>query len=77
MEVSRIEMKYIEENAKIWDRRSENEDKWSVAVSSETVAKAREGNWSIVLTPTKPIPASWFPDTLVGKKTYAALRISL
>ena len=61
-------MKYIEENAKIWDRRSENEDKWSVAVSSETVAKAKEGNWSIVLTPTKPVPASWFPDTLVGKK---------
>ena len=61
-------MKYIDENAKIWDRRSENEDKWSVAVSSETVAKAKEGNWSIVLTPTKPVPASWFPDTLVGKK---------
>lgn len=61
-------MKYIDENAKIWDRRSENEDKWSVAVSSETVAKAKEGSWSIVLTPTKPVPASWFPDTLVGKK---------
>lgn len=61
-------MKYIEENAKIWDRRSENEDKWSIAVSSETVAKAKEGSWSIVLTPTKPVPASWFPDTLVGKK---------
>ncbi len=61
-------MKYIDENAKIWDKRSENEDKWSVAVSSETVAKAREGVWSIVLTPTKPVPANWFPDTLAGKK---------
>lgn len=61
-------MKYIDENAKIWDKRSENEDKWSVAVSSETVAKAKEGVWSIVLTPTKPVPANWFPDTLVGKK---------
>ena len=68
MEVSKIEMKYIDENAKIWDKRSENEDKWSVAVSGETVAKAREGVWSIVLTPTKPVPANWFPDTLVGKK---------
>ena len=29
-------MKYIDENSKIWDKRSENEDKWSVAVSSET-----------------------------------------
>lgn len=61
-------MKYIDENSKIWDKRSENEDKWSVAVSSETVAKAREGVWSIVLTPTKPVPANWFPDTLAGKK---------
>lgn len=61
-------MKYIDENSKIWDKRSANEDKWSVAVSSETVAKAREGVWSIVLTPTKPVPANWFPDTLVGKK---------
>ncbi len=61
-------MKYIDENSKIWDKRSENEDKWSVAVSSETVAKAREGVWSIVLTPTKPVPANWFPDNLAGKK---------
>ncbi len=61
-------MKYIDENSKIWDKRSENEDKWSVAVSSETVAKAREGVWSIVLTPMKPVPANWFPDNLAGKK---------
>lgn len=61
-------MKYIDENSKIWDKRSANEDKWSVAVSSETVAKAKEGVWSIVLTPTKPVPANWFPDNLAGKK---------
>ena len=38
MEVSKIEMKYIDENAKIWDKRSANEDKWSVAVSIATKA---------------------------------------
>lgn len=61
-------MTYIEENARIWDKRSENNDRWSIAVSSEEVRRAREGVWSIVLTPTKPVPANWFPQELKGKK---------
>lgn len=61
-------MKYIEENSKIWDNRSENNDKWSVQVTSEMIKQAREGKWSIVLTPAKPVPANWFPDRLNGKK---------
>lgn len=61
-------MTYIEENSKIWDRRSENNDIWSVPVTSEMVNRAREGVWSIVLTPTKPVPANWFPNKLEQKK---------
>ncbi len=61
-------MTYIEENSKIWDKRSENDDTWSVPVTSEMVNLAREGAWSIVLTPTKPVPANWFPEKLEGKK---------
>lgn len=61
-------MSYIEENSKIWDKRSENNDKWSTCVTSEMVNLAREGVWSIVLTPTKPVPANWFPDKLEEKK---------
>lgn len=61
-------MTYIEKNAQIWDRRSENQDKWSIPVSSEEVQRAREGKWSIVLTPEKPVPADWFPAPLAGKK---------
>ena len=61
-------MKYIEENRKIWDKRSENNDTWSIPVTSELVDRAREGHWSIVLTPTKSVPADWFPDPLAGKK---------
>ena len=63
-----IKMKYIEENRKIWDARSENNDTWSVPVTSETINRAREGVWSIVLTPAKPVPASWFPENLRGVK---------
>jgi len=61
-------MKYIEENRKIWDERSENNDEWSIPVTSETVKLAREGIWSILLTPTKPVPADWFPEKLHEKK---------
>ena len=61
-------MSYIEENSKIWDKRVEKNDKWSVPVSSEVISQAREGTWSIVLTPTKPVPKDWFPDSLAGKK---------
>lgn len=61
-------MRYIEENSKIWDNRSENDDEWSIPVTSEMIKQAREGIWSIVLTPTKPVPANWFPDRLDDKK---------
>ena len=61
-------MKYIEENGKIWDERAINNDTWSIPVSSEMIKLSGEGSWSIVLTPTKPVPANWFPDKLEGKK---------
>lgn len=61
-------MSYIEENSKIWDDRSENNDKWSVPVTSEIISQARKGIWSIVLTPVKPVPKDWFPDRFEGKK---------
>ena len=61
-------MNYIEDNGKIWDNRSENNDVWSIPVTSEMIAQAREGVWSIVLTPKKPVPRSWFPDRLEGKR---------
>jgi len=60
-------MDYIEKNRRIWDERSANGDTWSVPVTSETVKLAREGIWSIVLTPAKPVPSDWFPD-IKGKR---------
>ncbi len=61
-------MKYIDENRKIWDERCQNNDTWSIPVTSEMVNLARNGTWSIVLTPQKPVPANWFPDRLNEKK---------
>lgn len=61
-------MKYIEDNGRIWDNRSEANDKWSVPITTEQIQQAKTGNWSIVLTPTQPVPADWFPEPLSGKK---------
>ncbi|MFH1277988.1 MAG: class I SAM-dependent methyltransferase [Candidatus Eisenbacteria bacterium] len=54
-------MDYRKYNADAWDRQVERGNPWTVAVSPERIAAARRGEWSIILTPTKPVPAEWFP----------------
>ena len=48
-------------NRRAWDGLVERGDRWTVPVSPETIEAARRGEWSIVLTPTKPVPREWFP----------------
>jgi SAM-dependent methyltransferase len=52
-------------NRQAWDRQVERSNPWTLPVGPEKVARARRGDWQIVLTPTKPVPAEWFPP-LVG-----------
>ncbi|MBO4678134.1 MAG: class I SAM-dependent methyltransferase [Lachnospiraceae bacterium] len=59
---------YVENNSRIWDERSENSDQWSIPVTTEVIDEARKGNWSIVLTPVKPVPRDWFPEDMRGKR---------
>ena len=61
-------MDYIQINADVWDKNVENKNTWTVPVSKEAVENARNGIWSIVLTPIKPVPKNWFPDDLKGKQ---------
>ena len=58
---------YQDVNAKTIDRWVENDWEWGRPITHEQFLAAKAGDWSIVLTPTKPIPADWFPD-LKGKK---------
>jgi SAM-dependent methyltransferase len=37
-------------------------NRWTIPVTPQEIADAKNGIWSIVLTPTKPVPRSWFPD---------------
>jgi len=49
-------------NSKAWDREVELGNQWTIPVSPNVIAAARQGDWEIVLTPTKPVPREWFPD---------------
>ena len=49
-------------NRRAWDREVERKNPWTVPVSSEVIAAARQGNWDIDLTPTRPVPHTWFPN---------------
>ena len=55
-------MHYTDINAKTVDRWAENGWQWGVPITREQFADARNGTWSMVLTPTKPVPKSWFPE---------------
>lgn len=61
-------MDYIKDNEAIWDKRSDENDIWSIPVTSEMVDEARQGKWSILLTPSKAVPRKWFPAEMKDKK---------
>lgn len=48
-------------NKKAWDLEVEKGNQWTLTVSIEEIAKARSGDLKILLTPTLPVPKSWFP----------------
>ncbi len=49
-------------NRVAWDREVQRRNQWTVPVSREAIAAARQGQWEIILTPSKPVPRKWFPD---------------
>lgn len=53
-------------NRHAWDQEVEKGCVWTLPVDSSVIARARNGDWKIVLTPTKPVPQEWFPP-LAGK----------
>lgn len=61
-----MDMDILQYNRRAWNREVERGNRWTVPVSSEEIARARAGEWHIVLTPTKPVPRSWFPEPLRG-----------
>lgn len=54
-------MDYTRINAETIDRWVEEGWEWGVPLSHEQFRRAQEGDWSMLLTPTKPVPKQWFP----------------
>jgi SAM-dependent methyltransferase len=59
-------MNILEHNREAWNRESTLGGEWSVPVSDETIAHARSGDWTVILTPRKSVPKDWFGE-LKGK----------
>ncbi len=57
-------------NKQAWMRQVANKNPWTIPVSSEEIQRARQGDWRIVLTPSKAVPDHWFP-TLDGCRVLA------
>jgi SAM-dependent methyltransferase len=55
-------------NSAAWDRQVEGGNEWTRPVGPEAVREARAGRWSIFLTPSIPLPRTWFPDEMKGAK---------
>jgi len=47
-------------NESAWDKQVDWENPWTIPVTTEAVERARRRDWDIVLTPTKPVPRTWF-----------------
>lgn len=55
-------MDLIEHNRQAWNRESAQGSEWTTPVDADAIRAARRGEWSVVLTPLKPVPASWWGD---------------
>ena len=58
---------YQDVNAAVIDRWITEGWEWGKPVDHEMYINAQNGQWSVVLTPTKAVPREWFGD-LKGKK---------
>ena len=52
----------VAHNRLAWDAQVEQDNEWTRPVSAEVIAKARAGDWSVVLIGHEPVDSSWFPD---------------
>ena len=56
-----VKVNITQYNKQAWDHEVEIKNPWTVPVSPQEIADARAGKFQLLLTPTKPVPASWYP----------------
>jgi len=59
-------MDITQHNRQSWNRHAKAGSEWSVPVSPEEIARARRGDWKVILTPNLAVPREWFGD-IAGK----------
>lgn len=55
-------MNYTDINSKTIDSWIEEGWEWGRPIDHETFEKAKNGEWQIVLTPTRAVPKEWYPE---------------
>ncbi len=55
-------MRYQDINAQTIDGWVAEGWEWGTPISHETYERAKRGDWQILLTPTIPVPRSWWPE---------------
>lgn len=55
-------MDILSYNRNAWNQEVKNKNPWTIPVGPEVIAAARQGDWQLVLTPTKPVPREWYPE---------------
>jgi SAM-dependent methyltransferase len=53
-------------NRAAWDREVDRGNEWTSPAGPEVIARARAGDWSVVLIGYQPVPRDWFPAELAG-----------
>lgn len=56
----------VAHNRGAWDKLVAAENEWTRPVGPDVIARAREGDWSVVLIGYEPVPRDWFPPDLRG-----------
>jgi SAM-dependent methyltransferase len=62
-----MDTNYTDINAKTIDRWIEEGWEWGIPITHQDYIKAKNGEWNVLLTPTKYVPKNWFPE-LKNKK---------
>lgn len=52
----------LEHNRAAWNLLFEKGCEWTKPVDSQTIERARRGEWAVLLTPRRKVPRSWFGD---------------
>src|SRR6516164_11247145 len=56
----------VAHNRAAWDREVASGNEWTQPVGPEVIARARAGDWSVVLIGYRAVPRGWFPAELAG-----------